>query len=158
SDRPDFDGCLAAAREALAQVRPGDPVVFLDNATRVAAQVAYLSGRWSELEWVREAHALIWEEAQQEAGLLGSTLWACTLPMLAAAPPHEDRAAADAAAAQMERSLDPSHPHTPGLRSIVAAYLAEDPDRLDLEALAHVPGSSLFGPMLFLLERGLPAP
>ena len=63
--RCDFDACRAAAREALAQVRPGDPVSLLAGAMDMAFGAAYLSGRWSELERVREAQALIWEEARQ---------------------------------------------------------------------------------------------
>jgi hypothetical protein len=104
-----------------------------------AAAAVYLSGRWSELEWVREAQALMWEEAQQVPGLSYQVLWMGTLPMLATALAREDRAAADAAAALLERALNPSHPHTPGRRSGIAAYLADDPARLDLEALAHLP-------------------
>jgi class 3 adenylate cyclase len=157
SFRSDYDACLAAAREALAQVRPGDPVSQLANAMSTAALAAYLSGRWSELEWVREALALMWEEAQQVPGLVRNIFWVGALPMLAAAVAREDRAAADAAAALMERTLYPAHPQTPGLRSIVAAYLADDPARLDLEALAQLPGVS-GGGLLFFVERGLPAP
>jgi hypothetical protein len=152
----DFDACLAATREALAQVRPGDPISVLASATTVAAQVAYLSGRWSDLEWVREAQALIWEEAQQAPGLSRSTLFGGALPVLAMALAHEDRAAAEAAAAVAERMLIPSHPNTPG-RSIIAAYLANDPARLDLENHAQHPAVLWWGLNLFV-ERGLPAP
>jgi hypothetical protein len=153
----DYDACLAAAREALAQVRPGDPVGLLASAMDVAAAAAYLSGRWSELEWVLRAQVLIWEEAQQVAGLLRSEIWTGALPALAVALAHEDRAAAEAAAAQMERTLNPWHPDTPGLRSVVAAYLADDPDHLDLEALPKHSAVSWWSLNLFV-ERGFPAP
>jgi class 3 adenylate cyclase len=153
----DYDACLRAAREALAQVRPGDPISGLAHAMRLAADAAYGTGRWSELEWVGEAQALIWEEAQQVPGLYRAVLFGGTMPMLVVALAREDRAAAASAAALMERMLNPSHPHTPGLRSIIAAYLADDPDRLDLEALTQVVG---FLPwvLAFFVERGLPAP
>jgi hypothetical protein len=153
----DYDACLSAAREALAQVRPGDPVGLLANAMSTAAMAAYFSGRWSELEWVREAKALMWEEALQVPGLVRNNFWTGTMPMLAAALAREDRAAADAAAALLERTLNPAHPQTPGLRSIVAAYLADDPACLDLETLAQHP-AFLWWALVFLTERGLSAP
>ncbi|HEV2235820.1 MAG TPA: hypothetical protein VGR57_04080, partial [Ktedonobacterales bacterium] len=155
--QPDFDACLAAAREALAQVRPGDPVALLSGTTSSAAWAAYLTGRWSELTWLRETHALIWEEAQLVPGLMRAPLFTGNLPMLAVALAREERVAADAIAAQMERMLNPSHPQTQGKLSIVAAYLADDPDRLDLEALAESQGSRYLS-VTFLVERGVPVP
>jgi tetratricopeptide (TPR) repeat protein len=153
----DYDACLAAAREALAQVRPGDPVALLAHGMGVAAEAACVSGRWSELEWVREAQARIWEEAEQSPGLLRSSLWTGALALLAVALAREDRAAANAAAARLERALNPAHPQTPGRRSIIAAYLADDPARLDLEALAQHT-SYLHWVLVLFPERGLPAP
>jgi hypothetical protein len=155
--RSDYDACLSKAQETLAQVRPGDPVGLLAHAMGLAANAAYFSGRWSELEWVSEAQALIWEEAQQVPGLNRAILRIGTMPMLVVALAREDRAAADATAALMDRMLNPSHPQTPGLRSIVAAYLADDPARLDLETLAQLRGYAGWVVGLFI-ERGLPAP
>jgi class 3 adenylate cyclase/Cdc6-like AAA superfamily ATPase len=153
----DYDACLAAAREALTQVRPGDPIGLLAATMGSAAWAAYLSGRWTELEWLREAQTLMWEEAQQVPGLVRNLFWTGAMPMLAAALAREDRAAADAAAALLERTLNPAHPQTPGRRSILAAYLADDPTRLDQEALAQLP-VLLWWDLVFLTERGLPAP
>jgi class 3 adenylate cyclase len=155
--RLDEDACLAASRDALAQVRPGDPVGLLANAMSTAATAAYHSGRWSEFEWVREAQTVMWEEAQQAPGLVCNLFWVGAMPLLAAALAREDPAAASAAVALLERTLNPAHPDTPGLRSIVAAYLADDPARLDLEALTHRSGREAWA-LVFLLERGLPAP
>jgi hypothetical protein len=153
----DFDACLTVAREAWAQVRPGDPLSLLAGVMDLASGAAYLSGRWSELAWVHEAQTVIWEEAQQVAGLLRSEIWISSLPVLAEALAREDRAAADAAAALMERTLNPAHPFTPGLRSLVAAYLADDPARLDLEALPQLAAVSWWSLNMFV-EHGLPAP
>jgi class 3 adenylate cyclase len=157
SSRLDYDACLRAAREALAQVRPGDPVGLLAHAMNTAAIAAYLSGRWSELEWVGEAQARMWEEVQQVPGLERSNFWSGTMPLLAVALAREDRPAADADAALLEQMLNPAHPQTPGRRSIVAAYLADDPARFDLEALTKLPGF-LGWVLQFFPERGLPAP
>jgi hypothetical protein len=44
------------------------------------------------------------------------------------------------------------------MRSLIAAYLADDPDRLDLESLSQSPGSVWLDLLLFFAERGLPAP
>jgi hypothetical protein len=156
--RADFDACLAAAREALAQVRPGNPVSLLADATHIAVAAAYFSGRWSELEWIREAQDVIWEEAQHVPGLVRSHLFRGSLDMLAVALAREDRPVADATAAFMERLLDPAHPLKPAMRSIVAAYLADDPGRLDLEALSQSPEKMWVQLLPFFAERGLPAP
>jgi hypothetical protein len=155
--RCEFDACLSAAWEALAQVRPGDPLGALGEGVDFAIWAAYLSGRWSDLERLRPTQGLIWEEMRQAPGMLRGTTWAGYLPFLWVALAREDRPAADAAAGVLHGMLDPSHPQTPWRRGVVAAYLADDPTRFDLDPM--VPRvSDTPGTLEYFTERGLLAP
>ncbi|MGO8947997.1 MAG: ATP-binding protein [Ktedonobacterales bacterium] len=153
----DFDAGLVAAREALAQVRPGDPLSYLYEAVGEAAAAAYYRGRWSELDGLRPALALILDEVQTVPSINRSGIWWCYMPSLLVALAREDRPVVDAAAGVLERMLDPAHTWTPGNRSVVAAYLTDDPTRLDLDALARHTGRPRWV-LEYLAERGLPAP
>jgi hypothetical protein len=155
--RCEFDACLSAAREALAQVRPGDPLGPLAEGVEFAICAAYLSGRWSDLDGLRPSQGLIWDEVRQTPGMLRANLWMGYLPFLLVALAREDRPAADAAAGVLHGMLDPSHPETLRRRGVVAAYLADDPTRFDLDPMfprASVPAWTLE----YFAERGLPAP
>ncbi len=44
----DYDGCIALIQEALADLRPGQPIVHLGHGIAQAIRAAYLSGRWSD--------------------------------------------------------------------------------------------------------------
>jgi hypothetical protein len=155
--RCEFDACLAAAREALAQVRPGDPLGALSEAVDFAVCAAYLSGRWSDLEGLRSAHGMMWDEARQAPGMPRESLWWGYLPLLLIALAREDRLAADAAAGVLHGMLDPSHPLTRWRRGVVAAYLADDPTRFDLDPMS---ARASYHPwaLEYFTDRGLPAP
>ena len=45
-DQGDYDACMATMQDALAQVRPGDPLYPLAQGVAWAANAAYLCGRW----------------------------------------------------------------------------------------------------------------
>jgi class 3 adenylate cyclase len=154
----DSDACLAETQEALAQVRPGQPVGGLVQAVGMAAYVAYASGRWSDLDWLREALARVWEELQQVPGRerLGP-IFVSVLVLLEVALARDDHPGADAAAGILERILNVSHRATPARRALVAAYLADDPARLDLDGLKPTPTSNeAWWALKMLTERGLP--
>jgi class 3 adenylate cyclase/tetratricopeptide (TPR) repeat protein len=155
--RCEFDACLSAAREALAQVRPGDPLGALAEGVNFAIWAAYLSGRWSDLEGLRPSQGLISEEAQQGPGMPRATLLVGYLPFLWVALAHEDRTAADAAAGVLHGMLDPSHPLTRWRRAVVAAYLADDPARFELDPMFPRASNTYFA-LEYFAERGLPAP
>jgi hypothetical protein len=156
----DVDACLAETQEALAQVRPGQPVGGLVQAVCSAAHTAYVSGRWSNLDWLGEALARVWEELQQLPGRerLGPVFIAA-LVLLDVALARDDQPGADAAAGILDRILNVSHRATPARRAVVAAYRADDPARLDLEGLKSNPITPEgWWALKLLTERGLPAP
>jgi class 3 adenylate cyclase/tetratricopeptide (TPR) repeat protein len=156
----DFDACLAEAREALAQVRPGQPVGGLVQAVGIATFMAYVGGRWSDLDWLREALTRLWDELRQVPGRerLGP-IFVAAMGLLDVALARDDHAGADAAAGILERLLNVTHRATPARRAIVAAYRADDPARLDLDGLkATQTSNEAWWALKFLTERGLPAP
>jgi hypothetical protein len=153
----DYDACLATAQDALAQLRLGDPLAGLSDTVNIATMAAYLSGRWSELDRLQPTLALICDELQQAPGLHDAVNWAGYRAILAVALAREDRTATDAAAALVDRALRLSNADTAAVRTIIAAYLADDPTRLDLEGLARLRGSS-WHEAAHLAAHGLPAP
>jgi hypothetical protein len=84
------------------------------------------------------------------------SLWSGYLPFLLVALAREDRLAADAAAGVLDGMLDPSRPETPVRRGIVAAYLADDPTRFDLDPMS--PPRTYVWVLEYFVDRGLPAP
>jgi predicted ATPase/class 3 adenylate cyclase len=151
------DACIATAQQALAQLRPGDPLAPLDDVVGLAANAAYCCGRWSELDTLQPTLALIWDELQEVPGMQAPWVREGYMAILLVALAREDRAAADAAAAQLDRIVPPSHPDAPWRRSMVAAHLADDPTRFDLDDLARRPGDGVWV-LLYFAEHGLPAP
>ncbi|HEX9038909.1 MAG TPA: adenylate/guanylate cyclase domain-containing protein [Ktedonobacterales bacterium] len=157
NDRGDYDTGLAEARAALAQIRPGDPVGAFESCLNDALSAVYFGGHWSALDDLRPALALMWEEIGQTPGMHADFLWWDHMILLAIAVAQEDRAAVEAAAAALERSLDPSLPDAAARRGIAAAYLADDPARFDLDAPARESGFNIWA-VTFLTVHGLPSP
>jgi class 3 adenylate cyclase len=155
--RGDYDAGLTEVRAALAQIRPGDPVLPFDACMLDALAAVYLGGRWSALDELRPALALMWEEVGQTPGRHADQLWEAYMRILAIALGQEDHATIEAAAAALERTLDPSYPDVAARRSIAAAYLAEDPARFDLDALSRESGRNILA-VVFFTVRGLPTP
>jgi class 3 adenylate cyclase len=156
--RCEFDACLSAAREALAQVRPGDPLGALGEAVDHATFAAYLSGRWSDLEWLRPSQELTWDEVRRATGMPRITLWLAYVPILLVALAREDRPAADAAAGALYSMLDPSHAQTSWRRGVIAAYLADDPTRFGLDPMRPRAPQTTSWALEYFTERGLPSP
>jgi len=156
----EFDSCPAEAREALAHVRPGDPAGGLALAVSMAALVAYVGGHWSELGWLREAQARVWEDLQQVPGMeYAGPIWFGALSLMAMALARDDHPAVEAAARIAEPALNMPHPHTAARRTVFAAYLADDPARMDLDGLKPIPASNTsWWALTLLTQRGLSAP
>jgi hypothetical protein len=153
----DYDACIRTTQEALAQARPGDPLHMLTEGMHLASWAAYLSGRWAELDWLQETLGKMWDEVQQVPGLYQVGLWWGYLVILLVALAREDRVAAEALAALLERTWPQSLPDAPVARSIVEAYRADDEARFDLNGVADSTPLANWV-LLYFLEHGLPAP
>ena len=74
--------CIEVVRDALAQLRPGEPVVHFDAAIGSATWALLFSGRWSEIGDFMPALEDIWEQIQHDVGatthIAGS--YVCVLP------------------------------------------------------------------------------
>jgi class 3 adenylate cyclase len=151
------DACIATAQSALAQLRPGDPLAPLADAVGLAAIAAYLCGRWSELDELQQALALIWDELQQVPGLHAPWMWGSNLVNLLVAVAREDRVAADAAAGLLDRLVLPTAPDAAVRRSIIAAIHMDDPTRIQLDGIVYVPIQRTLT-LAYVAEHGLPAP
>jgi class 3 adenylate cyclase len=154
-----YDACMATMQDALAQVRPGDPFHQLAYGMGWPTGAAYLCGRWDELAGLQETLALMWDEVQQVPGLYNVGLWRGYLAILLVALARENHVASDAIAALLERMLLQSHPTAPAMRSIVAAYRADDSTRFGLDGLDQSTGGGQWiWVLLYLAEHNLPAP
>jgi class 3 adenylate cyclase len=147
---------IASAREAVAKLRPGDPVAFLAEATSYALLAGLFSGHWSELSDLVDLLEEAIERRQHVAGLASARRG--YLPVLHLALAREDRAAAAVAAAVLERTLQPDL--LSGERALFAAYWEDDPRKLDFDSTGMVwPLAYPFALMLmFLSERGAQTP
>jgi transcriptional regulator with XRE-family HTH domain/tetratricopeptide (TPR) repeat protein len=90
----DYDRCLATMREAVAQLRPGEPIERLCQGLNRVAEVAWFTGRWAELR------ALMATINEATASLVMFAYWA----ELHVAMARDDQATADSAAMVIERS------------------------------------------------------
>jgi hypothetical protein len=155
----DFAACLIEALEARAGTRPGDPLWPLAETVEVAAAAAYVSGRWSELDELRQTLELILDEAQSTQGVASAqNAWVGYLPVLLVALAREDRAAAEAAAGLLERMVVQGNPVSAYRQSLVAAILADDPARFDFAYYGLGRGGMSGWAISWLAERGSAAP
>jgi hypothetical protein len=102
--------------------------------------------------------ALMWDEVQQAPGMYNFGLWWGYFVILLVALAREDYVTADASATVLEHMAPPSHPKTPVSRSLVAAYRADDPTRLDLDGVIPFGGDVPECVLFYLVERDLPIP
>jgi class 3 adenylate cyclase len=146
-----YDSCIEVVSDALAELRPGDPVVHLDAAIAFAAWALLYSGRWSEISDFMPALGDIWEQIQHGIGanthVEGSYL--CALHIALA---REDSAAAEAAISVLEQCFSSEQVNA---RALLAAYREDDPRHLNFEPT----GDEWTIPILmFLCDRGISAP
>ncbi len=146
-----YSRCIEVVREAMAGLRPGDPVVHLDAAIALATWALLYSGRWSEISDFMPALEDIWEQVQHGVGA-NTHVAGCYVCVLHIAMAREDPAAADAAVSVLERCFSSEQVNA---RALLAAYCEDDPRHLNYD-----PSSDEWtAPMLmFLTDRGIPAP
>ena len=150
----DYGRCLAVARAALEQVRPGESALHLGLAVSLAATVAWYGGRWDELTIFLDAAREAWDQSEHEVvrGWLMSYLIALPVAMA-----REDQAAADAAVAALNTLL--AGERTDELTRLVSAYRTDDVDKILCPPLAHWTQNTRYPEtLMFLSERGLRAP
>jgi hypothetical protein len=150
----DYERCVAAARAALEQVRPGESALPLGLAVSLAATVAWYGARWDELTSFLDAARDVWDQSEHE---LGRGWLMSYLIALHVAMARDDQAAADAAAATLHTLL--AREATDEIARLVAAYQADDADTLLCPPLAHwTENTSYPETLMFLSERGIRAP
>jgi class 3 adenylate cyclase len=150
----DYERCLAAARAALGQVRPGESALHLGLAVSLAATVAWYGGYWDELAPFLDAAQDAWEQSEHELGRGWLMSYFITIHVAMA---RDDQTAADAAAATLHALL--AKERTDELPRLVAAYRADDADKLLCPSLAHWTEDTRYPEtLMFLGERGIPAP
>jgi class 3 adenylate cyclase len=150
----DYERCLAAARAALEQVRPGESALHLGPGVSLAATVAWYAGRWDELAPFLDAAQDAWDQSEHEIsrGWLMSFLIALHVAMA-----RGDQPAADAAAATLHVLL--ARERTDEIARLVEAYHADDPDRLLCAPVPRWTENVRYPEtLMFLSERGIPAP
>jgi tetratricopeptide (TPR) repeat protein len=149
-NRGNYSLCIDVVRKALAQLRPGDPVVHFDAAIAVAIWAILFSGRWAEISDFMPTLEDIWEQVQHDVGANTHVAggYICALHIALA---QEDKARADAAISVLERCFSSEQVNA---RALLAAYREDDPRHLTFD-----PSSDEWtAPMLiFLIDRGIPA-
>ncbi len=142
--------CITIVREALAQLRPGDPVVHFDASIAIATWALLFSGRWSEINEFMPALEDIWEQIQYGVGANTHVAggYICALHIALA---REDTARADAAISVLERCFSSEQVNA---RALLAAYREDDPRHLNFD-----PSSDdwTIPILMFLSHRGIAA-
>jgi hypothetical protein len=133
----DLDGCVEEARRQIDRLRPGEPIIHLQGLVSTACMVAYMSGRWRDLDELLPTLGAIWEQIQYDASAVHGVIdgYAAALQVALA---REDRAAADAVYSLLMRIMAGSMESG---RAVLAAVRDGDPTRLihDLQARATGP-------------------
>lgn len=142
--------CIEVVRDALAQLRPGEPVVHFDAAIESATWSLLQSGRWSEIGDFMPALEDIWEQIQHGVGatthIAGSYVWVLHIALA-----REDPSAAGAAISVLERCFSSKQVNA---RALLAAYREDDPSHLNYDPSSDEWTLPI---LMFLTERGIPA-
>ncbi len=146
-----YSRCIEVVREALAQLRPGDPVVHLDAAIAPATWALLFSGRWSEISDFMPALEDIWEQIQHGVGAT-THVAGCYVCVLHIALAREDTARADAAVTVLEQCFSSGQVNA---RTLLAAYREDDPGHLNFDPSSDEWTVPI---LMFLNDRGIPAP
>ena len=159
--RGNYSRCSEIVREALEQLRPGEPVVHLLEAVVRATYALYLSGHWSELSDFMPTLEEMWEQVQYDASkatflAAGGGMSGGYLAVLSIALACEDRAVTDAAASVLERGFPIWNTNA---RALLAALCEDDPNKINFDPVSEGHGDQTAIPILmFLSEHGIHAP
>jgi class 3 adenylate cyclase len=156
-----YSRCSEIVREALEQLRPGEPLVHLLGAVVRATYALYLSGHWPEMSDYMPTLEEVWEQVQYEASkatylATGGGMSGGYLAVLSIALAREDRAVADAAASVLERGLPIGDTNA---RALLTALREDDPNKITFDPTSEEHGGQTAIPILmFLSEHGIHAP
>ncbi len=159
--RGNYARCSQIVREALEQLRAGEPVVHLLEAVVRATYALYLSGHWSEMSDFMPTLEEMWEQVQYDASkafflAVGGYLSGGYLAVLSIALAREDRAVADAAASVIERGFPIRNTNA---RALLVALCEEDPNKISCDPSSEELWDQTDIPtLMFLSEHGIHAP
>ncbi|TME63981.1 MAG: hypothetical protein E6I59_07500 [Chloroflexi bacterium] len=159
--RGNYARCSQIVREALEQLRAGEPVVHLLEAVVRATYALYLSGHWSEMSDFVPTLEEMWEQVQYDASkafflAVGGYLSGGYLAVLSIALAREDRAVADAAASVIERGFPIRNTNA---RALLVALCEEDPNKISCDPSSEELWDQTDIPtLMFLSEHGIHAP
>ena len=146
----DYEQCIATAHEALAAMRPGEPIEYFAGAVSLATWATYVSGRWDEVSPFLNALGQIWERLQLRPGA-GVVVFDGYLASFMLAKAREDRPAMDIAASVIERMF----PGDDDAKEFISIVRNDDFSKLNLEKS----GVGVTGLLIsFFSESGLQAP
>jgi len=133
--RGNYARCSQIVREALEQLRPGEPMVHLLGAVVRATNALYISGHWSEMSDFMPTLEEMWEQVQYDASkatflAAGGAMSGGYLAVLSIALAREDRAVADAAASVLERGFPIRNTNA---RALLAALCEDDPNKINCD-------------------------
>ncbi|HEV2659497.1 MAG TPA: hypothetical protein VGU68_02795, partial [Ktedonobacteraceae bacterium] len=149
----DYAHVIATIQEALAHIRPGQPLVHLGSGISHAINAAFLSGRWSVIDEIVPMLEEMWKQAQYDPGVM-SYVVAGYYDVLQVALAREDQATVDMAVAILKRIYpDPNCQE----QMLLSAILAESELNID-ESFVKLGTSPLLAAVIFYNERGIAAP
>jgi len=149
----DYERCVAAARAALQQVRPGESALHLGLAVSMAATAAWYGGHWDELAPFLDAARDAWDQSEHE---IGRGWLMCHFIALTVAMAREDQTTADTALAALDTLV--AKERTDEFRRLIASYRTDEADKL-LGEVAHWTQDTRYPEtLMFLSERAIRTP
>src|SRR6266487_1890307 len=149
----DYDNTIATIQEALANIRPGQPLIHLGSGISYGINAAFLSGRWSIIDEISPTLKEMWKQIQYDPGAM-SYVVAGYYDVLQVALAREDRATADTAISILQYVFPDSCCQE---RVLLSAILDESALKID-DNLIQIGLRPMLATVIFCNERGIIAP
>jgi class 3 adenylate cyclase len=148
----DPDQSIGVVKEALAKLRPGQPIIHLAAAIGQAIQSAFYAGRWAVVEELRPRLEEAYEQSlYSPQDVIAGSSGFFTLFSIAIA--REDQPSIEQMSSIIERLISSIPRLVPLIRELLDMEIADDPGKLSLSAAQLIEQS--FGVISFLNVRGL---